>query len=71
MRCTVMTIRLTTIGVMITLALGLLAVSLPADAQKPGKVYRIGFLMVSAPAGGARSSILVQQARAASSQRAI
>ena len=45
MRCSVATIeRLRTIGLIITLALGLLAVSLPAEAQQAGKVYRIGYL---------------------------
>ncbi len=36
--------RLGTIGLISTLALGLLAGPLPAEAQKAGKVYRIGFL---------------------------
>jgi len=36
--------RLRTIGLISTLALGLLAGPLPAEAQKAGKVYRIGFL---------------------------
>jgi len=36
--------RLTTIGLISTLALGLLAGPLPTEAQKAGKVYRIGFL---------------------------
>lgn len=36
-------------GVLIVaLALGLLAAPLPSDAQQPGKVYRIGYLAVSA-----------------------
>ncbi len=33
-----------TIGLIVTLALGLFAGSLPADAQQTGKVYRVGFL---------------------------
>ncbi len=36
--------RLRTIGLIATLALGLLAGPLPAEAQQEGKVYRIGFL---------------------------
>ncbi len=36
--------RLRTIGLISTLVLGLLAASLPAEAQKAGKVYRIGIL---------------------------
>ncbi len=36
--------RLRTIGLIGTLVLGLLAASLPAEAQQAGKVYRIGFL---------------------------
>ncbi len=36
--------KLRTIGLISTLVLGLLAVPLPAEAQKAGKVYRIGFI---------------------------
>ncbi len=36
--------RLRNIGLISTLALGLLAASVPAEAQKAGKVYRIGWL---------------------------
>ncbi len=36
--------RLRTTGLIVTLALGLLAAPLPAEAQQPGKVYRIGYL---------------------------
>ncbi len=36
--------RLRTIGLISSLALGLLAASLPAEAQQPGKVYRLGYL---------------------------
>ncbi len=36
--------RFRTIGLISTLALGLLAASLPAEAQQAGKVYRVGFL---------------------------
>ncbi len=36
------TMRLRTIGLISTLALGLLGVSLPAEAQEAVKVYRVG-----------------------------
>ncbi len=36
--------RIRTIGLISTLALGLFAAPLPAMAQKAGKIYRIGFL---------------------------
>jgi len=36
--------KLRTIGLISTLVLGLLAAPLPAEAQQPGKVYRIGYL---------------------------
>ncbi len=36
--------RLRTIGLIVTLALGLLAGPLPTEAQDAGKVYRVGFL---------------------------
>ncbi len=36
--------RLRSIGLISTLALGLLAVSLPAEAHQAVKVYRIGYL---------------------------
>ena len=39
--------KLRTIGLISTLALGLLAVPLPAEAQQAGKVYRIGILRSS------------------------
>ncbi len=38
------TVRCITIGLIVTLALGLLAAPLAADAQQAGKVYRIGNL---------------------------
>ena len=41
--------KLRTIGLIVTLALGLLAVSLPAEAQQAGKVHRIGYLSVRGP----------------------
>ena len=41
--------RLRTIGLISTLALGLLAAPLPAEAQQAGKVYRIGYLSVRGP----------------------
>jgi len=37
-------VRLRIIGLIVTLAFGLLAGSLPAKAQQAGKVYRIGYL---------------------------
>ena len=36
--------RLRTIGLIVILALGLLAGPLPVEAEKPGKVYRIGYV---------------------------
>ena len=36
--------RISAIGLIVTLALGLLALPLLADAQQRGRVYRIGFL---------------------------
>ncbi len=36
--------RLNPVTLVVTLALGLLAGPLPAEAQQTGKVYRIGFL---------------------------
>ncbi len=36
--------RLRPIGLLVTLAFGLLGTPLPADAQPAGKVHRIGFL---------------------------
>ena len=42
--------RLRSVTLVVTLALGLLAGPLPAEAQQPGKVYRIGYLRhVSGP----------------------
>ena len=41
--------KLRTIGLISTLALGLLAGPLPAEAQKAGKVYRIGWLGMGGP----------------------
>ncbi len=41
--------RLTTIGLISTLALGLLVGPLPAEAQQAGKVYRIGWLGPTGP----------------------
>ena len=38
------TVRCVTIGLIVTLVLGLLAAPLPADAQQAEKVYRIGWL---------------------------
>ncbi len=36
--------RLRSFGLISSLALGLLAAPLPAEAQKAGKIHRIGFL---------------------------
>ncbi len=44
-----MLMRLRTVGLIVTLALGLLLAPLAADAQQAGKVYRIGFLSPVAP----------------------
>lgn len=44
--------RSRTIGLIVIFALGLFAGTLPADAQKPGKVYRIGILSMGS--GGVR-----------------
>jgi len=41
--------RLRTIGLIVTLALGLLLAPLAADAQQPAKVPRIGFLRAEMP----------------------
>ncbi len=41
--------RFRTIGLIVTLALGLLAGPLPAEAQQAGKVHRIGYLSVRGP----------------------
>ncbi len=51
--------RLRTIGLISTLVLGLLAGPLPVEAQKPGKVYRIGVLSNSSGIG--RSQKRLQQ----------
>jgi putative ABC transport system substrate-binding protein len=44
MRGSVVPIKLGMVGLMVTLALSLLAVPLPTDAQQAEKIYRIGFL---------------------------
>ncbi len=41
--------KVRTIGLISSLALGLLAGPLPTEAQKAGKVYRIGFLTTGSP----------------------
>ena len=41
--------KLRTIGLISTLALGLVAGPLPAEAQQAGKVYRIGYLSNRGP----------------------
>ena len=43
--------RLRTIGLISTLAFGLLAGPLPAEAQRTGKAYRIGFLSAAGGRG--------------------
>ncbi|MFQ5946973.1 MAG: ABC transporter substrate-binding protein, partial [Anaerolineae bacterium] len=49
-------------ALLLTLALGLLAAPLPAEAEKPGKVYRIGLLLgwSAPPAASTRRSALVE-----------
>ncbi len=49
--------RLRTIGLISTLALGLLAGPLPTEAQQAGKVYRIGFLASGFPLSGPSPSL--------------
>jgi len=44
--------RLSTIGLISVLAFGLLAASLPAEAQQAGKVYRVGYLTGGGGRGG-------------------
>src|SRR5262245_49080704 len=41
--------RLNTVGVSVMLALVILTALLAAEAQHPGKVYRIGFLFAGSP----------------------
>jgi len=48
-------VRLRTIGLICVLAFGLLAASLPAEAQQAGKVYRIGWL---GPTGRGKSEAM-------------
>ena len=43
-------IKLVMVGLIVTLAFGLLATSLPAEAQQAGKVHRIGILSSGTPA---------------------
>src|SRR5262249_43340454 len=53
--------RISTIGLMLALTLGVLAAPLPTDAQPAGKVRRIGFLtMASPPESSADSSARVE-----------
>ena len=51
--------RLRTIGLIITLAIGLLAGPLPAEAQQAGKVYRIGYLTTSGAGSPATNSMYI------------
>jgi len=53
--------RLRTIGLISTLVLGLLAGPLPAEAQRPGKVYRLGYLSVRTAAREKRRIAAFQQ----------
>ena len=41
--------RISTIGLILALALGVLAAPLPANAQQTGKIRRIGFLTLFSP----------------------
>ena len=54
--------RLRTIGLISTLALGLIAGPLPAEAQQAGKVYRIGYLSPVDPATESTRAEAIQQA---------
>ena len=57
--------RLRTIVLVSTLAIGLLAGPLPTEAQQAGKVYRIGFLAFGfPPSGPSPRSISPKAARA-------
>ena len=49
--------KVRTFGLIGILVLGLLAASLPAEAQKAGKVYRIGFLAFGFPLSGPSPSL--------------
>ncbi len=51
--------RLRTIGLIITLAIGLLTGPLPAEAQQAGKVYRIGYLTTSGSGSPATNSMYI------------
>jgi putative ABC transport system substrate-binding protein len=42
-------VRLRIIGLIVTLALGILVIPLAADAQQAGKVWRIGWLVYGSP----------------------
>ena len=53
--------KLRTIGLISTLALGLSAAPLPVEAQKSGKVYRIGFLRSGLPSFYVSSHRVVRQ----------
>jgi len=54
--------RLRTIGLISTLALGLIAGPLPAEAQQAGKVYRIGYLSPVDPATESTRAEAIRQA---------
>ena len=53
--------RLRSIGLLVTLALGLLLSPLAAEAQPAGKVARIGYLGVSSPSSAAHLVEALQQ----------
>ena len=55
--------RLRTIGLISTLAVGLLAGPLPAEAQQAGKVYRIGYQCGLRARGGVSYDAFRQQLR--------
>lgn len=44
--------KVRTAALILTLVLGLLIVPLPAEAQQPGKVYRVGYMSVSSRQSG-------------------
>ena len=43
-----------TAGLIVTLALGIISVALPAEAQPPGRIFRIGYLSSSSPSAVSR-----------------
>jgi putative ABC transport system substrate-binding protein len=53
-----------TIGLLLTLALGLFVVALVSDAQPPGRVYRIGYISTGSPAADTLVAALREGLRA-------